>query len=81
MPLVGGFFFPPLEVWVYLVELYALFFPDWFGRCGVTLSRSGVVVVGGMFALGNFGATLGGRPGDCVAVSDGICCSGWPVVC
>ena len=56
-------------------------FSDWFGGCGVTLSRSGVVVIGGMFTLGNFEATLGGRPGDCVAVSDGICCSGWTVVC
>ena len=56
-------------------------FPDWFGRCGVTLYRSGVVMTGGMFTLGNFGATLGGRPDDCVAVSDGICCSGWTVVC
>ena len=71
MPLVGGFFFPTLEVWVYLVELYALFFSDWFGGCGVTLSWSGVVVIGGMFTLGNFGSTLGGRPGDCVAVSFG----------
>ena len=26
VPLVSGFFFPPLEVLVYLVELYALFF-------------------------------------------------------
>ena len=57
-----------------------LFF-DWFVGCVVMLSRSGVVVIGGMFTLGNFGATLGGRPGDCVAVSDGICCSGWTVVC
>ena len=56
-------------------------FSDWFGGCGVTLSRSGVVVIGGMFTLGNFGATLGDRPGDCVTVSDGIYCSGWTVVC
>ena len=47
-------------------------FPDWFGGCGVTLPRSGVVVIVGMFAIGNFGATFGGRPGDYVAVSDGI---------
>ena len=46
-------------------------FPDWFGGCVGTLSRSGVVVIEGMFALGNFEDTLGGRPGDCVAVSDG----------
>ena len=54
---------------------------DWFGGCGVTLSRSGVVVIGGMFTLGKFGATLGGRPGDCVSVSIGTCCFGWTVVC
>ena len=42
---------------------------------------SGGMMIGGMFTLGNFGATLGDRPGDCVAVSDGICCSGWTVVC
>ena len=47
-------------------------FHNWFGGCGVTLSRSGVVVIGGMFTLGNFGAALGDRPGDCVAVSGGI---------
>ena len=51
-------------------------FPDWFGGCGVTLSRSVVVVIGGMFTLGNFGATLGGRPGDYVAITYGIGCSG-----
>ena len=56
-------------------------FSEWFGGCGVTLSRSVVVVIGGMFTLGNFGATLGGRLGDCVVVSDGIRCSGWTVVC
>ena len=42
---------------------------------------SGGIMIGGMFTLGNVGATLGGRPGDRVAVSDGICCSGWSVVC
>ena len=42
---------------------------------------SGGIMIGGMFTLGNFGATLGGRPSDCVAVSDGTCCSGWTVVC
>ena len=41
---------------------------DWFGGCGVKLSRSGVAVMGGISTLGNFGDTLGGRPGDCVAV-------------
>ena len=33
---------------------------------------SGGIMIGGMFTLGKFGATLGGRPGDCFAVSDGI---------
>ena len=42
---------------------------------------SGGIMIGGMFTLGNFGATLGDRPVDCVAVYDGICCSGWTVVC
>ena len=32
---------------------------------------SGGIMIGGMFTLGNFGAILGGRPCDCVAVSDG----------
>ena len=40
---------------------------------GVGLSDG--IMIGGMFTLGNFGATLGGSPGDCVAVSDDICCS------
>ena len=35
-------------------------FSDWFGGGGVKLSRSGVDVMGGIFTLGNFGATLGG---------------------
>ena len=59
VPLVGGLFFPPLEVWVF----------------------SGGIMIGVVFTLGKFGATLGGRPGACVAVSDGTCCSGWIVVC
>ena len=46
---------------------------------GVGLSSG--IMIGSIFTLGNFGATLGGRPGGCVAVSDGICCSGWTVVC
>ena len=33
---------------------------------------SGGIMIGGMFILGNFGATLGDRPGDCVDVSDGM---------
>ena len=56
-------------------------FSDWFGGCGVTISLSGVVVIGVMITLGNFGATLCGRPSDCVAVSVGACCYGWTVVC
>ena len=48
-----------------------------FGGVGL----SGGIMIRGMFTLGNFGATLGDRPGGCVAVSDGICCSGWTVVC
>ena len=56
-------------------------FSDWFGGCGVTLSRSGVSVMGGMLTLGNFGTTLGGRPDECVDDSVGTCCSGWTVVC
>ena len=46
---------------------------------GVCLS--GGIMIGGMFTLGNCGDTLGGRPGECVAVSDGTCCSDWTVVC
>ena len=42
---------------------------------------SGGIMIGGIFTLGNFGVTLGGRPDDCVAVSDGILYSGWTVVC
>ena len=42
---------------------------------------SGGMMIGGMFNLGNFGATLGDRPGDCVAVSIGTCCYGWTDVC
>ena len=45
------------------------------------MGLSGGIMIGGMFTLGNFGDTLVGRPGACVAVSDGICCSGWTVVC
>ena len=51
-------------------------FSDWFDGCGVTLSRSGVAVIGCMFTLGNFWATLSGRPGDCVDISVDTCCSG-----
>ena len=38
---------------------------DWFGGCGVKLSRSGVAVMGGIFTLGNFGATLGSETVGC----------------
>ena len=38
-------------------------FSDWFYGCGLKLSRSGVAVMGCIFTLGNFGATLGGGPG------------------
>ena len=56
-------------------------FSDWFGGCGVKLSWSGVAVMGGIFTLGNFGATLGGGPGGCVDDSVGTCCCGWTVAC
>ena len=70
------FLFSTLGGVVLSVGSICTLFSDWFGGCGVTLSRFGVVVTGGMFTLGNFGATLGGRSGYCVAVSDGICSSG-----
>ena len=54
---------------------------DWFGGCGVKLSRTCVNVMGGMFNPGKFGATLGGRLVDCVDDSVGTCCCGWTVVC
>ena len=54
-------------------------FSDWFGRGGVILSRSGVDKMGGIFTLGNFGATLGGETGSCFDASVGICCCGWTV--
>ena len=38
---------------------------DWFGGGGVKLSWSGVAVMGGIFTLGNFGATFGGGSGGC----------------
>ena len=56
-------------------------FSNWFGRCGVTLSWCGVSVMGGIFTLGNFGATLGGGPVGCVNDSVGTCCCGWTVAC
>ena len=56
-------------------------FSNWFGRCGVMLSRSGVAVIGGMFTLVNFGATLSGRQVDCVDVFVGTCCYGWIIFC
>ena len=56
-------------------------FSDCFGGCGVKLSRSGVAVMGGIFTLGNFGATLGGGPGGCFDDSVGTSCCGWTVAC
>ena len=44
---------------------------EWFGGGGLMLSWSGVAVMGGIFTLGNFGATLGGGPGGCVDDSVG----------
>ena len=46
-------------------------FSDWFGGCGVKLYRSGVAVMGGIFTLGNFWATLGDGTGGCVDDSVG----------
>ena len=54
-------------------------FSDLFGRGGVMLSRSGVAVMGGIFTLGNFGATLGGETGSCFDASVGNCCCGLTV--
>ena len=54
---------------------------DWFGGCGLKLSRSGVAVMGGIFTLGKFGATLGGGPDGCVDHSVGTFCCGWTVAC
>ena len=54
-------------------------FSDWFGGGGVMISGSGVAVMGGIFALGNFGATLGGETGSCFDDSVGTCCCGWTV--
>ena len=54
-------------------------FSDWFGGGGVMLSRSGVAMMGGIFTLGNFGATLGGETGICIYASVGTYCCGWTV--
>ena len=54
-------------------------FSDWFGGGGVILSRSVVALMGVIFTLGNFGATLGGEPGSCFDASVGTCCCGWTV--
>ena len=50
--------------------LFTLFY-DWFGGCGLKLSRSVVAVMGVIFTLGNFGATLGGYTGGCLVASVG----------
>ena len=54
-------------------------FSDWFGGGGLMLSRSGVAVMGGIFTLGNFGATLGGETDSCFDAYVGTCCCGWTV--
>ena len=54
---------------------------DWFGGCGVKLSRSGVAVMGGISILGNFGVTLGDETGGYFFASVGTCCCGWTVAC
>ena len=51
------------------VGIICTLFSDWFGGCGVKLSRSGVAVMGGISTLGNFGATLGGKTGSCFDAS------------
>ena len=56
-------------------------FSNCFVGCGVKLSRSVVAVMGGIFTLGNFGATLGGGPGGCFDDSVGTSCCGWTVAC
>ena len=56
-------------------------FSDWFGGCGVKLSWSGVAVMGGIFTLGNFGATFGGETGGCFVASVGTFFCGWTVAC
>ena len=61
--------------------IICILFSDWFGGCEVKLSRYGVTVIGGIFTLGNFGATLGGGPGGCVDDFVGTCCCGWTVAC
>ena len=54
---------------------------DCFGGFGVKLFRYGVAVMGGIFTLGNFGATLSGGPGGCFDDSVGTSCCGWTVAC
>ena len=56
-------------------------FSDWFDGFGVKLSRYGVAFMGGIFTLGDFGATLGGETGGCFDDSVGTCCCGWTVAC
>ena len=60
--------------------IYTLF-SDFFGGCGLKLSWSGVTVMGGIFTLENFWATLGGGPGGCFDDSVITSCCGWTVVC
>ena len=56
-------------------------FSDWFGGCGFQFSRSGVAVIGGIFNLGNFEATLCGDTGGFFVESVGTCCCGWTRAC
>ena len=51
-------------------------FSHWFGGCGVKLSRSSEAVMGVIFTLGKFGATLGGETGGCFVDYVGTCCCG-----
>ena len=48
-----------------------------YGGGGVMLSWPGVAVMGGIFTIGTFGATLGGEKGSCFDASVGTCCCGW----
>ena len=54
-------------------------FSNWFGGGGIMLFCSGVDMMGGIFTLGKFGATLGGEIGSCFDASVGTYCCGWTV--
>ena len=70
MPLVVVFFSTLRDVGV-SGGIICTLFSDWFGGGRVKLSRSGVAVLGVIFTLGNFGATLGGETGGCFVASVG----------